>query len=138
LAKLIRLLSSNREGEIVAAATAIKRVLKENDLDFHTLADMVAGGCDQGATNAALQDMYQDGYRAGYRDAGRAADGGDDTLSWREVARFCLARSAWLKAHERDFVEQMVGWTARGREPSSKQARWLDYLYVRLQHRERK
>jgi hypothetical protein len=54
VAKLIRLLSSDREGEVVAAAAAIKRVLKENDLDFHALADMVTGECDKGATKSKV------------------------------------------------------------------------------------
>lgn len=134
LAKLIRMLSSDRDGEVVAAAAAIKRVLKENNLDIHALADMVTGNGEKGATKAELQDAY----RAGFRDGSRADDDDDDTLSWREVAKFCLARARRLKPHEHDFVEQMVGWTARGRQPSEKQARWLDYLYARLQQQERK
>ena len=133
LAKLIRLLSSDREGEVVNAARAIRRTLKDKGLDIHTLADMVVGS-DKRPTKSDLQEAY----RAGYRDGTRAAEPDDDTLSWREIAKFCLANAARLKPHETDFVEQMVRWTSLGREPTAKQARWLDYLYAQLKHNKRR
>jgi hypothetical protein len=36
-----------------------------------------------------------------------------------------------LSPREREFVEDMVRWTAR-REPSEKQGKWLRMLYVRV------
>ena len=41
LGKLIRLLSSDRPGEVVAAAGAINRALQAAGLDIHRLADVV-------------------------------------------------------------------------------------------------
>jgi hypothetical protein len=42
-AKLIRLLGSDKDGEILAGVGALKRVLKSEGLSFHELADIVFG-----------------------------------------------------------------------------------------------
>ena len=39
LKPLIRLLSSNQDGEVVAAARALNRLLKANGSDIHAIAD---------------------------------------------------------------------------------------------------
>jgi hypothetical protein len=44
LGKLVRLLSSNKDGEVLAAAHAIKRTLATRGLDFHNLAAAVETG----------------------------------------------------------------------------------------------
>jgi hypothetical protein len=44
LAKLLRLLASDKDGEVLAAVEAIKRTLDLADLDFHDLADVVTAG----------------------------------------------------------------------------------------------
>ena len=44
LEKLVRLLSSDKEGEVVAAAHAIKRTLANAGSDIHELADRIRGG----------------------------------------------------------------------------------------------
>ena len=42
LAKLLPVLSSNQDGEVIGAARAIDRVLKSANLDWHVLADIVS------------------------------------------------------------------------------------------------
>ena len=140
LAKLVRVLSSDKEGEVVAAATAITRVLKENGHDIHTLADLITNRRNE-ASPEAIQRAYRTGFKDGLRhDEGNDGDDADDrhVTAWRDMAKFCVARSDRLKTYERDFVTQMLRWTALGREPSAKQARWLDYIYTRLIKEERK
>jgi hypothetical protein len=44
LAKLIRLLGSNRDGEVIAAARALQRTLEASGKDLHDLADAVTAG----------------------------------------------------------------------------------------------
>jgi hypothetical protein len=44
LGKIIRLLSSSVEGEVIAAAAAIKRTLASHNLDIHDLAEAVDAG----------------------------------------------------------------------------------------------
>jgi hypothetical protein len=41
LGKMLRLLASDHDGEVVAAAKAIVRTLESNSLDIHALADAV-------------------------------------------------------------------------------------------------
>jgi hypothetical protein len=41
LSKLVLLLSSNHDGEVIAAARAIDRVLKSSRLDWHDLAQAI-------------------------------------------------------------------------------------------------
>lgn len=112
LGKLLRLLSSDRDGEVVAAARGIERTLKNAGLDIHALAAAVEG----------------DGAR---RDAGHSSGSGD-RLSWHAIACECAAKPNRLRDQkERDFVADMVRWTVRGGEPTEKQAKWLRSIYVR-------
>jgi hypothetical protein len=41
LQKLVRLLSSDKEGEVLAAVSAMDRLLEKAGLDFHTFADFL-------------------------------------------------------------------------------------------------
>jgi hypothetical protein len=45
--KLLRLLASDKDGEVIAAAAAIKRTLASHNLDIHDLADAVDAGLHQ-------------------------------------------------------------------------------------------
>ena len=132
LAKLIRLLGSDRDAEVVATVGAIKRTLEGAGLDLHTLAEMVNG--KNSASKGEIKQAYRDGFQDGYRTAEDEREDDDDAnqLTWHQVAKFCEDRANRLQTHERKFIRNMVLWTARGREPSEKQGRWLDHLYVRL------
>jgi hypothetical protein len=133
LAKLIRMLGSDRGGEVVSAAAAIVRTLEAKGRDLHDLAAIVTVKKPERKTSK--EDLLK-AYREGYRDGARQADDNvdDNVLSWREIALFCRARADRLEVHERDFVAQMCRWTADGRELSDKQAAWLLYLHTRLKH----
>jgi hypothetical protein len=55
----------------------------------------------------------------------------DGTPSWHQMARFCQDRSARQRATELGFVDEMAGLTV-WREPTPKQAKWLQSIYRRL------
>jgi hypothetical protein len=137
LAKLIRMLGSDRDGEVVATVVALKRALAANGLDLHDLADRLTRQNKSEPDVAALLQARREGFRQGYRAAQEDFDT-SDTLTWREVAEFCAARSDLLQPYEAKFVRQMEAWTARGRTPSEKQGRWLDLIYSRLNRTRRK
>jgi hypothetical protein len=46
LGKLVLMLSSSHDGEVIAAAHAIDRVLKSNRLDWHDFAQALCPDCD--------------------------------------------------------------------------------------------
>lgn len=92
----VRLLASDREGEVVGAARAILRVLKT-----------------AGADN-------EDGFRSV-----------DGIPWWHAMAVFCQDHSARLRGNETNFIDDIVGWST-WREPTPKQAKWLQSVYARL------
>jgi hypothetical protein len=135
LEKLIKLLSSDRDGEVLAAVRAIQRTLNGAGTDIHELAARVKGGK---LSNAEMQKIYNAGVEAGKNDA--AVDKGfssvDGTKSWHEMALYCEEHinSSRLYPNEPGFIKDMVRWTER-REPSEKQGEWLHKIYIRLGRR---
>ena len=86
LATFVRLLSSDKEGEIVAAAHAIKRTLKSAGTDIHTLAERIEKPNGIGLTEAEMKKLYDAGFSAGMREAENRRYGSAD---FHNVGRSC-------------------------------------------------
>jgi hypothetical protein len=132
LGKLIRLLSSDKDGEVVAAVAAIRRTLNSENLTIHDLAEGLATD-DRKFTESDAQEIYRRGTADGRREADH--DSGFrsvDEPSWNEIARECEAASGRLNEREREFVGDMVRSTVRGGKPTEKQAKWLRAIYTRV------
>jgi hypothetical protein len=104
IGKLIRLLSSDRPGEVVAAAGAINRALQAAGLDIHRLAEVIE--------------------RSPLDDPGQMPDAD----GWRAMRRFCAERAARLSAREQQFIADLKYW----HRPTPKQCEWLTIIYRRL------
>jgi hypothetical protein len=102
LGKLIPLLGSDRDGEVIGAARAIDRLLKSAGRDWHDLAALLR------------------------LPAPRWEIAADD---WQSVARFCAENSTRLTERELDFLATLASW--RGR-PTEKQFAWLRKIAARL------
>jgi hypothetical protein len=108
LGQLIRLLASDRDGEVVAAARALSRTLTSVGADFHTLADVI-----ERPSPAALELPAPRPEAAGPADA------------------------VWLRCHhwsrlnekEQGFIFQMMNW--RG-APTERQSVWLRSIVERM------
>ena len=111
LAKLIRLLASDKSGEVVAAAGAINRALAAAGLDIHRLADVVERSP---LVPGQMPPPPCDDSTAG---------------DWRAMRRFCADHDTLLSARERAFVLDIKRW--RGRL-TPKQHDWLVSIYQRL------
>lgn len=110
LRKLVPLLGSDKEGEVVAAAQAIVRTLNGLGLDLHDVAE-------------AVQDRYQP------PDIELAKTWSD----WAEIARWCRDHHRGLLAErERGFVDNMTRPPAGYRAPSEGQQKWLRDIFERL------
>jgi hypothetical protein len=137
LATFVRLLSSDKEGEIVAAAHAIKRTLKSAGADIHTLAERVEKPNGSGLTEAEMKKLYNAGFNAGMREAENRRYGSadfhnvDGTPHWHEIALFCQQHNDRLTVTEKPFVNDMAARTV-WREPTEKQAKWLKSIFLRL------
>ena len=136
LGKLLRLLSSDRDGEIVGTARAIMRTLDGAGLDIHALAEGI-GALADGKKKFSEADALEI-YRRGVEDGKRAAETenigfrnvGEPT--WHEIACECAANDERLRdERERQFVRDMVRRTVRRGEPTDKQAHWLRAIYAR-------
>ena len=112
--QLLRLLSSDRDGEALAAVRALARELKSANADFHDLADRLA----EGPTPAA---------RASSR-----APANDD---WRGAARWCASHGDGLNAREQQFIDDMAGKARRANTLTERQESWLWAIHDRLKRR---
>ena len=108
IAKLLRLLASDKPGELVASVHAMRRVLGSAELDLHDLANVVEF--------------------AARREAPQVASATADDDDAREMIRCCRECSDLLSAKELAFVRSMARW--RG-EPTKRQRAWLSSLYER-------
>jgi hypothetical protein len=107
LGKLIRMLSSDKDVEVLAAASAIKRTLAAEGSDIHALAD------------ALCRPQLQ--HRPWH----------EDDNDWHSIACECQAHSERFSPREQDFVADMVAWTARAM-PTDKQQAWLLSIHKRV------
>ncbi len=135
LGKLIRLLSSDREGEVVAAVRTIRRTLKAEKLDLHVLADTIGRPANGKVfTKEEGEEIYRQGVVDGRREAERDQPLGFSSVdepSWYEIACTCRDRKSWRDEREEQFVRDMVRRSVRGGEPTEKQASWLRKIYAR-------
>ena len=108
IGQLIRLLGSDWDGEVVAAARALGRTLTSVGADFHTLADTIE------------------------RSAPAAHRGCEDH---RAIARWLLDSGARLSPKEWSFVADMAN---RFGSLSERQEAWLQAIYERVSAQSRR
>jgi hypothetical protein len=100
LGKLLRMLSSDKDGEVLAATAAIKRTLANEGLDIHSLADALCRPAPRS--------------EAPYETTGWSDDRANST-DWYSVACQCEAHGAFLNLREQQFISDMVFWTRYAR-----------------------
>jgi len=124
LGKLLRLLSSNSDGEVVATVRAIQRTLEGDGFD---------GRADRGSKRQALQRSRCPRNLSTRRRSGFRSIDALDEPTWHEIALECAAHENRLFGErEKQFVEDMVRRTVHGGEPTEKQAAWLRKIYSRV------
>jgi hypothetical protein len=102
LRKLVLMLSSSHDGEVVGAARAIGRVLADAGTDWHGFADAIT------APPLVPKKPKDD---------------------WKGLVRFCSSHARLLNGRERDFIRTL---NSNRSEPSEKQLNWLHIIAVRL------
>jgi hypothetical protein len=109
VAKCIALLASDKDGEILAAVSAMRRTLAAEKLDLHDLANVVAGSP---STTAGTTNNGQ----------------GFDPVA---AAQFCLASPVAFDDREVKFLLNIEHLIRRGYRLTAKQAKWLGDLHLR-------
>jgi hypothetical protein len=115
LKKLLLMLSSDREGEVVNAARLIGSTLQDAGHDWHDLAGALVDSA------ARSQPKPSPPPRGSHHDSG--------TVDWREARDFCLQHRNLLRGRELEFVTDLTRW--RG-SLTEKQQGWLSAIYQRL------
>jgi hypothetical protein len=112
LAKLLRLLASDKPGEVVAAAGAIMRTLQAEGYDIHALADVVE--------RSPLVSQKE------------PPPSQDEPSDWRTVRTWCANHEALLSEREREFVTSLAHW----RHPTERQLAWLQIIQSNIRRRQ--
>jgi hypothetical protein len=106
------MLSSNQEGEIIAAVAAIQRALQAAGADWHDLAHALT------KAEPAARDRRND----------RWDDEAEDD-DWRAMHAFCSCHLDRLSEREQSFMATLDFWCG---DPTERQFAWLSAIYARL------
>jgi hypothetical protein len=110
VAKLIRLLSSDKPGEALGAISAIRRTLAGAGLDLHDLAHVIETASEIKTAPKVMPS--------------------DETIDWQQFAvRILRHHGAELNEKEVTFVSTMSRWHGL---PSRKQQEWLCDIAARF------
>jgi len=112
LEKLLLMLSSGSDGEVVSAARAIDRTLRTAGADWHDLTGLLATPAPKPRTNKSRDD--------------------DSNNDWRAMRAFCEKHSNFLSSREKEFIADIRHW--RG-SLTHKQHHWLVVIFERVQRR---
>jgi hypothetical protein len=123
--EVLRMSSSDKDGELLAATAAIKRTLATAGLDIHFLADALCQPAPLAEANAQRAPHDTSHWRDGWP--------GADTTDWHSVACECEVHGDALNLREQKFVSDMVAWTWHSR-PSERQRAWLLIILNKVCH----
>jgi hypothetical protein len=112
VSKLLPLLGSDKDGEVVAAARAIERTLRPTGWDWHTLATSIR-------TNPARAQPEKEDHRWSGR-------------HWRSTAEWCAQHGEYLNEWELGFVKSLV--RSRYRQLTEKQPACLESIQQKILH----
>jgi hypothetical protein len=142
IAAVFRRLNSHFDGEVLAAAAALKRLLASEGLSINDLA-IVLENCNGEIEVRKYSDkdaeiIFARGVDKGRAEQLRAQQAPPEFYDingqprWNEIALFCQRNDARLhNTWERTFVNDMAGKTL-AREPTEKQAKHLLAIFVKL------
>jgi len=137
LANFIRLLASDKDGEVVAAWHAIIRTLQGIGADIHDVADCIEHSGNGALNEREMQEIFDAGVKTGIKQAEYRNTQGVVVQfpSARDMALHCYRNLAELRSEwEREFITNMASWT-RTRPLSVKQQAHLEKIYIKLRGR---
>ena len=135
IADSVRMLSSDKDGDVIAAAHALKRILKSAGTDIHGLAHGIE---NLGKSTEISNDQMKKVWDAAVRHTENRLHGADDFISadgkptWQSVALYCQRNKHRLDTKHHDFIDKVAAQTVYGREPTEKMHKYLFSLFLRL------
>jgi hypothetical protein len=142
IAKLFRMLASDFDGEVLAAARRMKQQLGAEGLSFNDIATVIES-CngeieERKYSDADAEIIFERGVKKGQVEEARKKDlppefyDADGTPRWYEIAVFCTQNTKRLTAWERGFVEDMPSKMVKYGKPTEKQIPILLGIFVKL------
>ena len=136
LASCIRMLLAT-DGQRTAAILGVQRMLegigKNNNVDFHALADRIENGGVSEKYREEVRAQIIKAHEVGYEKGVRAAEARfrpDGKLEFSEVALFVERRINHLPPDKHEFIHKMAFYARQDLEPSPKQGKFLFDLFV--------
>jgi hypothetical protein len=133
LGNVIRRLSSDSDGEIIACINAILRLLESCGGDIHALAAQVENGGMSEKYREEVRAQIKKAHEVGYEKGVRAAEARfrpDGKLEFSEVALFVERQINRLPPDKHEFIHKMAFYARQELEPSPKQGKFLFDLFV--------
>jgi hypothetical protein len=135
LADCIRRLASDKDGDVLAAAHGMLRILQSAGTDIHGLAHAIE---NLGKSAEVSKDQMKKIWDQAVQHTENRLHGADDFVStdgkprWEQVALFCQRNKGRLNPRTYEFVDKMAAQTVFGREPTEKQHKYLFALFLQL------
>ena len=131
IADRVRMLASDKPGEVVAAANALKLILASVGTDMNGLARAIENlgkNADQmkKVWDAAVQHTEN---RLHGTDEFRSTDG---KPTWQSVALYCQRNKHRLDVRHHNFIDKVAAQTVYDREPTERMHKYLLSLFFRL------
>jgi DNA-binding transcriptional MerR regulator len=138
LANFIRLLASDKDGEVVAAWRAIIRTLQGTGADIHDIADRIEHSGNGALAEHEMREIFDAGIREGVRQVEQKIRANQlqrivpQFPPAADMALYCYQRINNLNDWEQEFATNMVNLTRRQYPLSIKQQARLEELYIKL------
>jgi hypothetical protein len=139
LGDLVRRLSSDSDGEIIATVYAMRRTLGSAGADFHGLAEHIETANGKHVSEEQIRRAaWADAYAQAVQDLENRQHGVDDFVgtdgkpTWEAVALFLQRNKHRLDPRHHEFIDDMAARTAWGHEPTERQHKYLHSLFFKL------
>lgn len=137
LGRLIRMLSSTRDGEILNTVRALQSLLNSAGSDIHAIAEHLEAPL---VTKDQMSKIYDTAYAEGIAAAESRQNGADGfhnataNLEWPDVARFVHKHKHRLSSSTHEFIDKMARQANAPypREPTLKMHQYLHSLFHQL------
>ena len=135
----IRLLASDKDGEIIAAVCALKRVLESAGTDINGLANGIEnlGKAEKKAAEMLAQERKKIWDTAVQHTENRL-HGADEFIdssgkpTWQSVALYCQRNKHRLAPKHHEFIDKVASQTVYDREPTERMHKYLFSLFLQL------
>jgi hypothetical protein len=137
LANLIRRLSSDQDGEVVAVARALIRTLQSIGADIHDVAARIEHSGNGALNEREMQEIYDAGIKERVRQVEQKMRANQlqrivpQFPSAATMAMYCYQHMDRLNGWEQEFATNMASWT-RIKPLSPKQQAHLEKIYLKL------